>query len=78
MPLLKIEEPWLTHPRLRSTTRAKHDRLENGRVFEMSKLEDSLEDARAKLKSGLNDLKRVGAADPGQIIIAYNIECPQK
>jgi hypothetical protein len=43
----------------------------------MSKLEDSLEDARAKLKSGVNDLKRVGA-DPGQIIIAYNIECPQK
>jgi hypothetical protein len=43
-----------------------------------SKLEDSLKDAGAKLRSGLDDLRRVGAADPGQIIIAYNVECLPK
>src|SRR6188472_1790380 len=34
-----------------------------------SKLEESLSDAGAKLKSGLEDLKSVGKADPSQIII---------
>ena len=29
-------------------------------------------------KSGLDDLKRAGAADPAQIIIAYNVECLPK
>ena len=43
-----------------------------------SKLEDSLKDAGAKLRSGLEDLKRVGAGDPGQIIIAYDVECLPK
>ena len=43
-----------------------------------SKLEDSLKEAGAKLKSGLEDLKSVGKADPTQIIIAYNVECLQK
>jgi hypothetical protein len=43
-----------------------------------SKLEDSLKEAGAKLKSGLEDLKSVGNADPAQIIIAYNVECVQK
>jgi hypothetical protein len=43
-----------------------------------SKIEDSLKDAGAKLKSGLEDLRRAGAADPGQIIIAFNVECLPK
>ena len=43
-----------------------------------SALEGSLKEAGSKLKSGLEDLKRVGVADPGQIIIAYNVECLPK
>lgn len=43
-----------------------------------SKIEDTLKDAGTKLKGGLEDLKRVGAADPAQIIIAYNVECLPK
>jgi hypothetical protein len=43
-----------------------------------SKLEDSLKEAGAKLKSGLEHLKSVGAVDPTQIIIAYNVECLPK
>jgi hypothetical protein len=43
-----------------------------------SKLEDSLKDAGSKLRSGLEDLKRAGAGDPAQIIIAYNVECLPK
>jgi hypothetical protein len=43
-----------------------------------SKLEESLSDAGAKLKSGLEDLKQVGAGDSAQIIIAYNVECLPK
>ena len=43
-----------------------------------SKLEDSLKEAGAKLKNGLEDLKRLGEADPKQIIIAYNVECLPK
>ena len=31
-----------------------------------------------RLRSGLEDLKKVGAADPSQIIIAYNVECVPK
>jgi len=42
-----------------------------------SKIEDTLKDAGTKLKGGLEDLKRAGAADPAQIIIAYN-ECLPK
>ena len=42
------------------------------------KLEDSLKEAGAKLRTGLEDLKRAGAGDPGQIIIAYNVECLAK
>jgi hypothetical protein len=41
-------------------------------------LEGSLENAGAKLRSGLEDLKSIGKADPAQIIIAYNVECLQK
>ena len=41
-------------------------------------LEGSLKEAGAKLRSGLEDLKTVGKADPAQIIIAYNVECLPK
>ena len=41
-------------------------------------LEDSLKEAGAKLRSGLEDLKSIGKGDPGQIIIAYNVECLPK
>jgi hypothetical protein len=43
-----------------------------------SKLEESLKEAGAKLRSGLEVLKSVGTADPAQIIIAYNVECLPK
>ena len=38
----------------------------------------SLKEAGAKLKSGLEDLKSVGKADPAQVIIAFNVECLPK
>ena len=41
-------------------------------------LEGSLKDAGDRLKSGLEDLKTIGKADPAQIIIAYNVECLPK
>jgi hypothetical protein len=41
-------------------------------------LEGSLKDAGAKLRSGLEDLKRLGKAHPALIIIAYNVECLPK
>lgn len=43
-----------------------------------STLEGSLRDAGARLKSGLEDLKSIGKADPAQVIIAYNVECLPK
>jgi hypothetical protein len=43
-----------------------------------STLEGSLKEAGAKLKSGLEDLKSLGKADPTQIIIAFNVECLPK
>jgi hypothetical protein len=43
-----------------------------------SALESSLKEAGVKLRSGLEDLKTIGKADPGQIIIAYNVECLPK
>jgi hypothetical protein len=43
-----------------------------------STLEGSLKEAGAKLKSGLEDLKSLGKADPAQIIIAFNVECLPK
>jgi hypothetical protein len=42
------------------------------------KLEGSLKEAGEKLRSGLEDLKTVGKADPAQIVIAYNVECLPK
>ena len=41
-------------------------------------LEGSLKDAGTKLRSGLQDLKALGKADPAQIIIAYNVDCLPK
>jgi hypothetical protein len=41
-------------------------------------LEGSLKDAGTKLRSGLEDLRSLGKADPAQIIIAYNVECLPK
>ena len=43
-----------------------------------STLESSLREAGAKLRSGMEDLKSIGKADPTQIIIAYNVECLPK
>jgi archaellum biogenesis ATPase FlaH len=43
-----------------------------------SKIEVTLKEAGDKLKSALDDLKRAGAADPAQIIIAYDVECLPK
>ena len=43
-----------------------------------STLEGSLKEAGAKLRTGLEDLKAMGKADPAQIIIAFNVECLPK
>lgn len=43
-----------------------------------SKIEGTLKEAGSKLRSGLEDLKKAGVGDPGQIIIAYNVECLPK
>ena len=43
-----------------------------------SKIEITLKQAGDRLKAGLDDLKKAGAADPSQIIIAYNVECLPK
>ena len=41
-------------------------------------LESSLKEAGTKLRSGLEDLKAIGKADPAHVIIAYNVECLPK
>jgi hypothetical protein len=43
-----------------------------------SALEGSFKEAGSKLKSGLEDLKSVGQADPSQIIMVFNVECLPK
>jgi hypothetical protein len=43
-----------------------------------SALEGSPKEAGAKLRTGLEDLKSIGKADPAQIIIAFNVECLPK
>jgi hypothetical protein len=43
-----------------------------------SRIETTLKQAGDKLRSGLEDLQKVGKADPGQIIIAYSVECLPK
>lgn len=41
-------------------------------------LEGSLKDAGTRLRSGLEDLRQLGKADPAQVIIAYSVECLPK
>ncbi len=41
-------------------------------------LEGTLKEAGDKLRSGLEDLKSMGKANPAQLIIAYNVECLPK
>jgi len=41
-------------------------------------IEGSLKQAGDRMRSGLDDLKRAGVADPAQIIVAYNVECVPK
>lgn len=43
-----------------------------------SKLEESLKEAGVKLKSGLEDLRAIGKGGPGEIIIAYKVDCLPK
>lgn len=43
-----------------------------------SKLEVSLHAAGIKLKSGLEDLRSIDKSCPGQIIIAFDVECLPK
>jgi hypothetical protein len=43
-----------------------------------SKIEATLKQAGDRLRSGLDDLRKAGAGDPTQIIIAYNVECVPK
>lgn len=43
-----------------------------------SALESSLKEAGVRLRSGFEDLKSLGKADPAQVIIAYNVECLPK
>lgn len=43
-----------------------------------SRIEATLKEAGDRLRSGLDDLKKVGQADPSQIIIAYSVECVPK
>ena len=43
-----------------------------------SKLEESLKEAGTKLKSGLEELRSIGKGGPGEIIIAYNVDCLPK
>jgi hypothetical protein len=42
------------------------------------KIEATLKHAGDRLRSGLDALRKVGEADPTQIIIAYNVECVPK
>jgi hypothetical protein len=43
-----------------------------------AKLQESLSEAGAKLRSGLEDLKSTGLGDPEQLIIAFDVECLPK
>jgi hypothetical protein len=42
------------------------------------KIESTLKQAGDRLRSGLEELRKVGTADPTQIIIAYSVECLPK
>ena len=41
-------------------------------------IDGTFKEAGTKLKSGLESLKAAGAADPAQIIIAYDVTCLPK
>jgi hypothetical protein len=43
-----------------------------------SRIEATLKHAGDRLRGGLNELQKAGAADPAQIIIAYSVECVPK
>ena len=49
-----------------------------GRMAAKAKLQESLSEAGAKLRSGLEDLKSTGLGDPEQLIIAFDVECLPK
>ena len=56
----------------------KNSRTKSAADMAKSKLEGSLKEAGAKLRSGLEDLKSLGKADPAQIIIAFSVDCVPK
>jgi hypothetical protein len=43
-----------------------------------SKIDMTLKQAGDRLIGALNELQKSGAADPSQIIVAYNVECVPK
>ena len=65
---------WRLHPAVVFQEFSSEDRCKAAKAT----LEASLKDAGAKLRSGLEDLKSLGKADPTQIIVAYNVECLPK
>jgi hypothetical protein len=65
---------WRLHPTVVFQEFSNEERCKTAKAT----LEASLKDAGTKLRSGLEDLKSLGKADPAQIIIAYNVECLPK
>ena len=65
---------WRLHPNVVFQEFSSEERCKAAK----SALEASLKEAGARLKSGLEDLKSIGKADPAQIIVAYNVECLAK
>jgi hypothetical protein len=68
------KEEWRLRPNVVFQEFSSEDRCKGAK----SKLEESLKEAGAKLRSGMEDLKTLGKGDPAQIIIAYNVECLPK
>ena len=65
---------WRLHPTVVFQEFSNEERCQAAKTT----LEASLKDAGTRLRSGLEDLKSLGKADPAQIIIAYNVECLPK
>src|ERR1700760_4329819 len=65
---------WRLHPNVVFQEFSSEERCKTAKAT----LEGSLKEAGAKLRSGLEDMKSIGKADPAQIIIAYNVECLPK
>ena len=65
---------WRLHPNVVFQEFSSEERCKHAK----SSIEGTLKEAGDRLKTGLDDLKRAGAADPAQIIIAYNVECVPK